>query len=213
MLASKTVTELLEAFASPTPTPGGGSAAALAGAVAASLLAMVAAMPKTKNGTEEDRMMLAATLDDLVRLRQMLTDLIDRDSASYEGVVAAYRLPKATDEEKAARKRAVQDAMRVATDVPMETARASASLITIARVVAERGNPNAKSDTAVAVQMAQVGMGGALANVEVNVDSVGDEAYATRLRNELEVMKTTVGVLLLPIYTALGWQGHTAPRG
>ena len=158
-------------------------------------------------------MMLAATLDDLVRLRQMLTDLIDRDSASYEGVVAAYRLPKATDEEKAARKRAVQDAMRVATDVPMETARASASLITIARVVAERGNPNAKSDTAVAVQMAQVGMGGALANVEVNVDSVGDEAYATRLRNELEVMKTTVGVQLLPIYTALGWQGHTAPRG
>ena len=213
MLASKTVTELLEAFASPTPTPGGGSAAALSGAVAASLLAMVAAMPKTKNGTEEDRMMLAATLDDLVRLRQMLTDLIDRDSASYEGVVAAYRLPKATDEEKAARKRAVQDAMRVATDVPMETARASASLITIARVVAERGNPNAKSDTAVAVQMAQVGMGGALANVEVNVDSVGDEAYATRLRNELEVMKTTVGVQLLPIYTALGWKGHTAPRG
>jgi formiminotetrahydrofolate cyclodeaminase len=212
MLASKTVTELLEAFASPTPTPGGGSAAALSGAVAASLFAMVAAMPKTKNGTQEDRLMLDAILDDLVRLRKTLTDLIDRDAASYDGVVAAYKLPKGTDEEKAARKRAVQDAMRVATDVPMETARASASLITLARVIAERGNPNAKSDTTVALSMAQVGMGGALANVEVNVDSVGDEAYAARLRDELEVMKTTLGMQLLPIMTALGWKGHIPPR-
>src|SRR5689334_21009235 len=107
MLANKTVQELLDAFSAPTPTPGGGSAAALAGAIAASLLAMVAAMPKTKSGTPEERAALDALDPILLKLRAELVDLIDRDAASYDGVVAAYRLPKGTDEEKAARKSAV----------------------------------------------------------------------------------------------------------
>src|SRR6187455_2896922 len=81
MLASKTVTELLDAFASPTPTPGGGSAAALSGAVAASLLVMVAAMPKTRNGTPEDRAALDEALPKLQALQKRLTSLIDEDAA------------------------------------------------------------------------------------------------------------------------------------
>ena len=180
MLADKTVKELLDAFSSPAPTPGGGSAAALSGAVAASLLAMVAGMPKTKHGTPEDRAALDAALTSIRALQTQLTDLIDRDAASYDQVVAAYRLPKATDEDKAARKRAVADAMRVATDVPMETARASAALIALARPVSDHGNPNAKTDAAVAVQMAMTALAGAMANVEINLDGVGDEAYAAR---------------------------------
>src|SRR5580765_6846898 len=116
MLASKTVPELLDGFSAPTPTPGGGSAAALAGAIAASLLAMVAAMPKTKNGTPEDRAALDAVHPEILPLRAELVGLIDRDAASYDGVVAAYRLPKGTDDEKAARKAAVATAMKHATE-------------------------------------------------------------------------------------------------
>src|SRR5437868_3782865 len=103
MLTSRTVTDLLDAFASPDPTPGGGSAAALAGAIGASLLAMVAAMPKTKTGTEA-RAALDAAHVRLMEARKTLTELVDRDSAAYDLVVTAYRKPKATDEEKAARK-------------------------------------------------------------------------------------------------------------
>ena len=97
MLANKTVLELLDAFSAPTPTPGGGSAAALAGAVAASLLAMVAAMAKTKHGTADDQVALDAAHRTIMSLRTELVDLIDRDAAAYDLVVAAYKLPKATD--------------------------------------------------------------------------------------------------------------------
>ena len=82
MLVDKSVSQLLDAFAAPTPTPGGGSAAALAGAMAAALLEMVASMSKTKNGTPEDRAALDAALPELKTLRALLTDLVDRDSAS-----------------------------------------------------------------------------------------------------------------------------------
>jgi len=212
MLASKSVTELLDAFASPAPTPGGGSAAALSGAVAASLLVMVAAMPKTKNGTPEDRAALDAALPKLQALQKRLTSLIDEDAASYDGVVAAYKLPKGTDAEKAARKLAVQAAMRHATDIPLETFRAAVALIPLARVVAECGNPNAKSDAAVAVSMAMTAAGAANANVEINLDSTGDAAFAadTRLALKTETMETAT--LLAPISEALGWKGHEPPR-
>lgn len=185
MLADKTVKELLDAFSSASPTPGGGSAAALSGAVAAALLAMVAGMPKTRNGTPEDRAALDAVLSTVTRLKTMLVDLIDRDAAAYDLVVAAYRLPKVTDEDKAARTSAIRRAMRVATEVPMETARAAAALVALATIVAEHGNPSAKTDAAVAVQMAMTACVGAVANVEVNLDGVGDETYAAAIRREL----------------------------
>src|SRR5262245_49632486 len=119
MLADKTLKELLDAFASPAPTPGGGSASAVVGAISASLLAMVAAMPKTAHGTPEDRAALDAVHPKLKALQAEMVALIDRDSAAYDEVVAAYKLPKATDAEKAARKAAISQAMRHATDVPM----------------------------------------------------------------------------------------------
>ncbi len=121
MLATQSLTDVLDAFSSSAPTPGGGSAAALAGALGASLLAMVAALPKTKNNTPEERAALDAARATILRLRSQLVELIDRDAAAYDAVVAAYRLPKGTDEEKAVRKTAIQDALKLATDVPLET--------------------------------------------------------------------------------------------
>ena len=189
MFASKRVQELPDAFTSPAPTPGGGSAAALAGAVAASLLAMVAAMPKTKSGTTEERATLDALHPTLMALRAELIDLIDRDAASYDEVVAAYRLPKATDEEKAARKAAVAAAMKHATDVPLETLRAAVAVSRHADVLATHGNPNASSDVGVAKQLAVAAGLGALMNVETNLSGLSDASYVARVRHEIEKLK------------------------
>jgi formiminotetrahydrofolate cyclodeaminase len=208
MLASKTVTELLEAFSTPTPTPGGGSAAALAGAVGASLLAMVAAMPKTKTGIPEERAALDAVLPKLLAARDRLRTLIDEDAASYDAVVAAYRLPKGTDEEKAARKAAVARAMQGATDVPLETARQSAGLFKLARIVAEHGNANAKSDAAVGLQLAMTAMSGATFNVQVNLDGISDQPYADGVRSELRQLQTS-GQEMVAAFDALGYDEHT----
>ena len=91
--------QLLDAFASNQPVPGGGSAAALAGAVGASLLIMVAGLPKTRHGTDEERSALTATAARLRPLRDELASLIDRDSEAYTSVINAYRLPRSTDAE------------------------------------------------------------------------------------------------------------------
>jgi formiminotetrahydrofolate cyclodeaminase len=208
MLASKTVQELLDAFSAPTPTPGGGSAAALAGAVAASLLAMVAAMPKTKNGTPEDRAALDALHPAILSLRAELVGLIDRDAASYDGVVAAYRLPKGTDEEKTARKAAVATAMKHATDVPLETGRAAMSLLTHGATIAQHGNPNAASDAGVALQLAMTAASGAFMNVETNLSGLSDETYVEGVRAEVKRLQGEGARAIRPAFEALGWKGH-----
>ncbi len=187
-LTEKSVAALLDAFASSDPTPGGGSAAALAGALGTSLLAMVAAMPKTKTGTPEERAALDAAHARLMALRATLTALVDRDTAAYDLVVAAYRKPKATDDEKAARKEAIQHAMRIATEVPLETAKACAAALDDSRIVAEHGNPNASSDVGTGAALLRAGIQGALLNVDVNIGSLSDSALVTRIRQEVATL-------------------------
>src|SRR5689334_15352241 len=118
--ASRTVGSLLDAFASNQPVPGGGSAAALAAALGTSLLIMVASLPKTRTGAQSERDALDAAAIRLRPRRETLTDLIDRDSDAYAKVVGAYRLAKGTVAEQAARRRAIEDAMRAATETPLE---------------------------------------------------------------------------------------------
>ena len=135
---------VLDTLASPDPTPGGGSASALAGALGASLLAMVAGMPKTRSNTPEERSALDAAREDAGGLRG---DTWRSSSiATPPPTISSsppIRQPKSTDEEKAARKAAIQDAMRVATEVPLETMRACAEVLGAAKTVAEHGNRNA----------------------------------------------------------------------
>src|SRR5262249_54481062 len=117
------VRRMLDALSSPDPTPGGGSASALASAAGASLLVMVARLPKTRSGSEENRAALAAASGALAGLREALIDAIDADTAAYDRVVAAYKLPKASADEQSARKDAIQRALVVATEVPLSVVR------------------------------------------------------------------------------------------
>src|SRR5256886_1827616 len=166
-------TELLDRFASVDPTPGGGSAAALAGATAAALVTMVCRMPKTRTGDTRERGRLDEALAQATQAGRRLRELVEEDSAAYDAVVAAYRLPKATDEEKAARRRAVDAAVSVATEVPLRTAEACLLVLAAAEAAAGNGNPNAASDARTAAALAWAGLRGAAENVRINLGSVG----------------------------------------
>ena len=177
-LVDKSIRDLLTAFSSTDPTPGGGSASALASAVGASLLIMVAGLPKTRNGSEDDRVALTTAAGRLAGIRTQLTHAIDADTTAYDQVVAAYTLPKASADEQSARKAAIQQALRAATDVPLGVVRLSATALTEATAFAARGHRAAASDIGVAVALLRAGTRGARLNVEINAGSISDAAYA-----------------------------------
>jgi len=184
LLVDTSVRDLLTAFSSPDPTPGGGSAAALSSAVGASLLTMVTGLTKTRTGSDDDRAALASAASALTGIRQRLTETIDADTAAYDQVVGAYRLPKGSTEEQAARKAAIQRALRAATDVPLSVMRLSAAALEQAKIVAAHGHRAAASDAGVAIALLRAGLRGARLNIEANVGSVSDAAYVDAVKTE-----------------------------
>ena len=184
-LTSHTVSELLAAFRSSEPTPGGGSASALSSAVGASLLAMVAGLPKPRAAEQDDLQRLETAGARCAARAAQLEGLIDDDSAAYDLVVGAFRLPKASDEEKTARTAAIQRALTAATDVPLRVMRTTREALDCAPAVATLGNQNASSDVEVAVGLLRAGLAGARANVEINLTSLKDAGYVERVREEV----------------------------
>ena len=192
-LTERRVDDLLQAFRSPDPTPGGGSAAALAGAIGASLLAMVAGLPKSRAATEEDVERLQAAGRRCAAIAGDLTTLVDRDSEAYDLVVGAYKQPKGTDEEKAARSAAIQKAVRAAIAAPLDVMRACAAAAEQGVVVAALGNPSASSDVRVGFELLGAGLRGAKLNVEINLGSVKDAAYVETVRRDVEEFERAIG--------------------
>jgi formiminotetrahydrofolate cyclodeaminase len=190
-LLDATVRELLDAFSSATPTPGGGSASALAGAIGAALLTMVTTLPKTRGNTELERAVLAEAAGRLRALRDHLADLVPRDSEAYDMVVSAYRMPKGSAEAQQERKTAIQRALRQATDVPLETARACALGIAESERVAAHASRSATSDVGVALELLRAGLRGAALNVHINLETQEDVAFAIASRRELEELAHT----------------------
>ena len=188
MLIDEPVRDLLSAFASSDPTPGGGSAAALASSVGAALLTMVTGLPKTRSGADEDRAALAEAASALAGIREQLTHAIDADASAYDRVVHAYKLPKASDEDKAVRTAAVQAALREATAVPLDVMRLSAQALDVAKTVAAHGHPGASSDVGVAIALLRAGFEGARLNVDANLGGIRDEAYTTSVVAEVTVL-------------------------
>lgn len=191
-----TLAELLDAFASSQPVPGGGSAAALAGAVGASLLIMVAGLPKTRHGTDEERTALTAAAARLRPLREELAALIERDSEAYTSVMNAYRLPKSSDVEQATRSQAIDEAMRAATEAPMATIRACERAMREAEVIATSGAASASSDVAVGIELLKTAARGAGLNVDTNLAAVKDAEYVKRISQEQRDLEQSVEDLL-----------------
>jgi formiminotetrahydrofolate cyclodeaminase len=195
-LTDRTFNDLLRAFGSSDPTPGGGSASALAGAVGASLLAMVSRLPRPRaaDAADVERLEAAGRSCDVMSGRLAL--LVDRDSDAYDGVVNAYRMAKATEDEKVERSLRIQQALRAAIEAPLDVMRTCAGAIGQAAVIVRFGNRNASSDVQVALELLAAGLRGAKVNVEINLGSITDQQYAGGVRSEAErlIAESTAGV-------------------
>ena len=183
-LTDRTVSELLQAFASPDPTPGGGSAAALSGAIGSALLAMVSGLRNPALTDAADAARLAERAAHYRALSEQLAALVNRDSEAYDEVVLAFRMPKGTDDEKKDRTAAIQAALRGATETPLAVMRACGEAIRESGIVQALGNPNASSDVEVAREMLGAGLRGARLNVEINLGSLKDAAFVAAARAE-----------------------------
>jgi formiminotetrahydrofolate cyclodeaminase len=175
--ADLTISAFTDALASSEPTPGGGTAAAVGGAFGAALLMMVSGLPKTRHNADGERVQLQEARASLTSVKDRLLALADTDTEAYNKVLAAYRLPKGSDDEKATRKAAIQAAMKEATEAPLETLRTVADAMSHAKSIASCGNPSASSDVRVALELLEAAGAGAAANVEINLAGLDDEAY------------------------------------
>ena len=188
-LLDLTVREFLEILGSSSPTPGGGAAAALAGAMGAALVEMTANLtigrPKFAAVDAEARAIGAAA----AVLRRQLAEHVDGDARAYDGVMAAYRLPRATDEEKAARVAAIQAALVGAAEEPLAAARACAAVLPLAERAAPILNPQVVSDVRVGAVLAHAGLEGAAENVDVNLAMMTDDATRLRLAADLSAVR------------------------
>jgi formiminotetrahydrofolate cyclodeaminase len=174
----------LDALASQSPTPGGGTAAALTGALGAGLAEMVAALTLSKEKFAPVHEAMRAIGEESRRARAELLRLADEDALAYDAVVAARRLPKETEEEKTSRSSAIASANRTATEVPMRTARAAARLLALLPELVEKGNPNALSDAGAAALLLEAASEAALLNVGINLGGVGDPAFVAEMQRE-----------------------------
>jgi glutamate formiminotransferase / formiminotetrahydrofolate cyclodeaminase len=175
------VEPFIEQLAAPTATPGGGSASAATAAMAAALCSMVAAMSRTKKAYMQYESQLSQALARLAQLREDLKADIDADAESYNQVMAAYKLDKASPD----REPAIEAAMKGATSVPMETAQKAREVSDIAATLKPITSPNMASDLTVAGTLASAAIVGALANVEINLSSLKDARFAEEIRSRV----------------------------
>jgi glutamate formiminotransferase/formiminotetrahydrofolate cyclodeaminase len=184
-----TLDAFLAALSSEAPTPGGGTAAAAAGAMGASLAEMVSALTLSKEKYAASHEAVRPILEAGQLARVELMNLAREDSAAYDDVVAARRLPKDTDEQKAARAHRVAVANRRAAEVPMLTARAAVRLMSALPELAEKGNPNAASDVGAAALLLDACVEGALLNVGINLSGIEDAGFVSEMQRETAVLQ------------------------
>ena len=188
MIAQRSVAAFLDDLASGAPTPGGGSAAAIIGAMGAALLSMVCNVTLGKKGLEAAESDMKAVRDESERLRARLTAMVAEDIAAFDGLMAAYRLPKSNDEEKSRRAAAIQANLRAATETPLDCARACAQVVALARRAAEKGFAGVVSDAGVGVLAANSALRSAALNVYINAPSLKDRGFATAATAEIDTL-------------------------
>lgn len=189
MLVELTVKRFLDATSGSDPVPGGGSVSALNGAIAAALAEMVANLTIGKKKYEDKEPLMRRIADEAAALQAGFVKAIDEDSDAYNAVFEAFKLPKETDEEKAARSNAIQAATKVAAEVPLQVARRAAGMMEMVSQVASEGNQNAVTDACVAMMCARSAVLGAALNVRINLTSLKDEEWVARVKKEVEQLE------------------------
>ena len=203
MLVDLTICDYLDQLASSSPTPGGGAAAALTGAQGAALVSMVCNLTIGKKkyaDVEED---IRRVLERSEALRSQLTELVDKDVAAFDKVSEAYGMPKKTEEQKTARRAALQEALKGAEAVPMETVAACLEVIKLAIVVAEKGNKNVVSDAAVGGILGHAGLLGAADNVRINLAFIKDQPFVEQEQRRLNAFLQQAEELTQQLHTVL----------
>ena len=188
MLVDLTLKGFHEVLASDSPAPGGGSVAALSGNLGAGLISMVCRLTIGKKGYESSEEIAKATLVKCDSLGSKLLEYVDADTEAFNGVMAAFKMPKSTDEEKATRSAAIQSGYKEAIQSPLSIAEACLATLELADVMVDKGNANALSDIGVGADMAFSGLEGAIMNVEINLPSVKDGAFVKEMSDRVDEM-------------------------
>jgi methenyltetrahydrofolate cyclohydrolase len=195
MLVDKTVSQFLDELASNSPAPGGGSVAALAGAVGTALGSMVCNLTIGKKKYVDVQEELKAVLEQTESLRKELAQLIDIDTEAFNSVMAAFGLPKATEAEQAARTAAIQEATKGATMVPLSVMRTCEKALVFVKTIAQKGNKNSASDAGVAALMLRAGCASAALNVRINLGGINDAAFVQQIKTEYTEIEQNVETL------------------
>lgn len=186
---SPSVEAFLARLGSDTPTPGGGTAAAVTGAMGAALVAMLANLTLGRKKYADHEKLMGAIAEQAEEERMRLLELAADDAAAYDKVGAAFKLPKDSDEEKAARGEAIQAALQGACDVPLAVMERCVEVIGLAKTAVQYGNKNALSDGAAGSEFARAALRVASYNVKINLGSIKDEAYAKQARTRMDEME------------------------
>jgi formiminotetrahydrofolate cyclodeaminase len=200
MMTQSSVEKFLDDLASGNPTPGGGSAAAIMGAMGAALVSMVCNVTIGKKGYETVEVEMRSVLSESERVRRRLTAMVAEDIAAFDSILAAYKLPKATEEDKTARAAAIQAGLRRATEVPLDCARVCAEVIALSRRASEQGYLNVISDGGVGVLAGFTGLRSAALNVYINAPALKDRVFAAQATAELEKLLEFCGTEREAVY-------------
>ena len=186
MLIDKKVSNFLDELASNSPTPGGGSVAALAGALGAALISMVGNLTVGKKKYEDVEEDIKKILSSSEKLRYELSQLIEEDVKVFNNFMATYKMPKETEDEKKVRAEKIQESLIEAAKVPLKVAYKCLDILSLSKEVAEKGNINVVSDAGVAALMAEAALESAILNVKINLKMIKDEKTKEELSSSIQ---------------------------
>jgi len=185
MLINKKVSNFLDELASNSPTPGGGSVAALAGALGVALISMVGNLTVGKKKYEDVEEDIKKIIGSSEKLRYGLSQLIEEDVKVFNNFMATYKMPKETEDEKKVRAEKIQESLIKAAKVPLKVAYKCLDILSLSKEVAEKGNINVISDAGVAVLMAEAALKSAILNVKINLRMIKDEKVRIELSSSI----------------------------
>jgi formiminotetrahydrofolate cyclodeaminase len=196
MSSRKSMHAFLDELASSSPAPGGGSVAALAGALGAALTSMVCHLTIGKKKYTEVEGDMKRILEQAEQLRAQFTDLIDRDTVAFNKVMEAFGLPKDSDPQKALRSVAITEATKEATLVPLEVMKHCIDALALAQTVASKGNTNSISDAGVSALMLHAALEGAALNVRINLNGLNDPEFVGWKEDDVQSLRATSALML-----------------